>query len=814
MFKSKRCFLLVFLIFLAVTGAASPIDSSYAKRIASRFLQQTRGSVCPELTYLHLHPDNPSSYYIFNYDNGFIIVAGDNNQSPILGYSTETHFQENNLPLLLKKTLQVQPRQSRSTENNIENPDAHLLWQTLESGNATSNDIISVDPIIQTTWGQDPYYNLLCPTDNNSTSGRAVAGCISVAMAQIINHHQFPQNGFGSHEYTSALYGHLSADFGNTTYDYDNMPNALTEYSSMQEKMSVATLIYHCGVAIETDYGPESSSAYPIGNAPSGFHALKTYFGYDDAISLRKNYFSTTQEWEDTLRRQLDAGLPFILSGQGSDSHTFLCDGYQIIDGQTFFHINWGWKGNNDGYFSLTHLNPESYDYTYQQKAIINLYPVQHTCINVSPNSLNLMGNNSIDSINISGSMISGNILVNSNDNFLLSTDKNIWQNSCALDSSGGKIYVQYVSSGNNTDSIDISITANGADSKTVIVQGYTDVDTIYAQAMGGGRIEPAGIILAPRHGNIEFRHNSLDPQHAFSALVIDGDTSTINTGSYTFENINGNHSITAIYHWISPHLQIDSSVLHFSARLHSNSTSQLIHVRQIDFRGSVTARVGNHFELSPDNQNWFQEYEFNQENSSIFLRYTANDSLPAEDFLILSVDEPAICDSLPLYGQLSPYNIYLYGSIGGHFEPATDVVSVAYGADTTIYFIADDNYEVLRVILDDNDLHQIDSLRLRHITQDHSIFVQYQAHSVGIEINSEDRIFLYPNPASNHITPQLGVDLAVAFLTIYDIHGQIVEKMEIKNSEPINISHLSKGSYIFVIEKQDKIFIEKVIKN
>lgn len=814
MFKSQRCFLLVFLLILVVTGTASPIDSSYAKQIATHFLQRTQGSVCLELTSLHLNSDNPSSYYIFNYDRGFIIVAGDDSQSPILGYSTETHFQENNLPPLLKKTLQVQPRPSRRSENGTDFSEVHPLWQTLASENATDDVINTVDPIIQTTWGQDPYYNMLCPTDNNAPSRHAVAGCISVAMAQIINHHQFPQNGFGSHEYTSALYGPLSADFGNTSYDYEHMPNALDEYASMREKMAVATLIYHCGVAIETDYGPENSFAYPIGNAPSGFHALKTYFGYDDAISLRKSYFSTTQEWVDTLRHQLDAGLPFILSGQGSDSHTFVCDGYQNIDGQTYFHINWGWKGNNDGYFSLTHLNPGEYDYTYQQKAIINLYPVQRICIDVSPNSLNLMGNNSIDSINISGTMISGNISVNSDTVFLISTDKNLWQSNCNLDNTGGKIYVKYMGSDNHCDSNSVSITANGADSKSVIVRGYTEVDTIYAQAMGGGRIEPAGIILAPRYGNIEFHHNSLDPQHAFSALVIDGDTSTVDTESYTFENINGNHSITAIYHWMSPHLQIDSSALHFSARIHCSSTSQLIYVRQIDFSGNVIARVGNHFELSPDDQNWFHEYEFNQENSSIFLRYTANDSLPSEDFLILSVDEPAICDSLPLYGKLSPYNIYLYGSIGGHFEPATDVVSAAYGSDTTIYFIADDNYEVLRVILDDNDLHQIDSLRLTHITQDHSIFVQYQAQSVGIGVNPEDQIFLYPNPASSVITPRLTADLAAAVLTIYDIKGQIVEKMEIKNSEPINITHLSKGSYIFVIENQDKIFFEKVIKN
>lgn len=809
MFKKQRYFLLSLLFFVSLMGTAAPIDSTYAKQIATRFLQHALNTSCPELTCSHL-TNTPSSYYIFNFDNGFVIVAGDDKYSPILGYSNESSFHNDEITLLLQNSLQNR----RTADVRANAADTRQHWQTLASGNATSDNIISVGPFIQTTWGQDPYYNMLCPADNFSSSGHALAGCIAVAMAQILNYHHFPCNGFGTHEYTSTNYGSLSADFGNTTYDYDNMPNALTEYSSMQEKNAIATLIYHCGVAIETDYGPESSSGYPIGNAPSGLHALKTYFGFEDAISLRKSYFSTTQEWEDTLRRQLDSGYPFILSGQGTDSHTFLCDGYQIIDGQTFFHVNWGWKGNNDGYFLLTHLSPESYDYTYQQKAIINLYPTPKTCVNVSPNVLNLMGSTSIDSLDIRGTLINGNILVNSNDNFLLSTDKNIWQDSCALDSSGGKIYVQYVSSGNNTDSIGISITANNAETKTVIAQGYTEVDTIYAQAIGGGGIEPAGIVLVPRYGNVKFYYRSLDPQHAFSALVIDNDTSFTNEGSYTFTNLNGNHSITAIYHWMFPRIEVDSSELHFTTRLHSSSAAQLIHVRQIDFRGIVTAHVGEDFELSPDGVNWQNECELSRENSALFLRYTANDSLMVSSYLILGSEEPALRDSLPLYGQLSPYNIYLHSSIGGHFEPDVNVLSIARGTDTTIHFIADDNYEILRVILDDNDLHQIDSIRLTHVTQNHTIFVQFQEQGVGIADNENSNIGFYPNPAGNIITPNLNDDFTTANLTIFDIKGQVIDKMKIQNREPINIAHLSKGSYVFILENQGKMIFEKIIKN
>ena len=87
-------------------------------------------------------------------------------------------------------------------------------------------------------------------------------------------------------------------------------------------------------------------------------------------------------------------------------------------------------------------------------------------------------------------------------------------------------------------------------------------------------------------------------------------------------------------------------------------------------------------------------------------------------------------------------------------------------------------------------------------------------SQSVSIANNKNSNIGFYPNPAGNIITPNLNDDFTTAKLTIFDIKGQEIEKMEIQNREPINIAHLSKGSYVFLLENQGKIFIEKIVKN
>ena len=54
----------------------------------------------------------------------------------------------------------------------------------------------------------------------------------------------------GYHSYNTENYGTLSANFEATTYDWSNMPNALSGSNN-----AIATLMFHCGVGVEMQYG-------------------------------------------------------------------------------------------------------------------------------------------------------------------------------------------------------------------------------------------------------------------------------------------------------------------------------------------------------------------------------------------------------------------------------------------------------------------------------------------------------------------------------------------------------------------------------
>ena len=134
--------------------------------------------------------------------------------------------------------------------------------------------------LVTAKWGQGGPYNTLCPYDS-SLNARCVTGCVTVAMGQVMHYWKSPAKGLGAHSYTNNPHGVLSANFENTTYLFDSMPSKLNYQNTPKQINEVATLLFHCGVAVEVNYGVHASSAtvseYTKG-APSAEYALKTYF--------------------------------------------------------------------------------------------------------------------------------------------------------------------------------------------------------------------------------------------------------------------------------------------------------------------------------------------------------------------------------------------------------------------------------------------------------------------------------------------------------------------------------------------------------
>ena len=201
-------------------------------------------------------------FYVVNVGpKGFVMLSGDDRLTPILGYSYESSFKAQDMPANLLKWFEGKRKEisyALSMEDFSASPEITEQWNHLsEIGSSLS---VVVQPLLQTTWDQNAYYNQYCPEDLNGPNGHAYAGCVAAAMAQIIRYWQWPWSGFNSYSYYCD-YGTQSVDFSAADYNYSNMPNYIYGGSSSTQIDAVATLIYHCGVSVDMDYGPDGSGA-------------------------------------------------------------------------------------------------------------------------------------------------------------------------------------------------------------------------------------------------------------------------------------------------------------------------------------------------------------------------------------------------------------------------------------------------------------------------------------------------------------------------------------------------------------------------
>ena len=329
--------------------------------------------------------------YVYNIaGGGFIVASGDARALPILGYSTTGAVDPGNMPPNLRNWLALYEEQLKE----IEASGVTVLPETsLQSKDGLPD---SVPALITSEWNQYRYgYNSQVPYDstyaNDSTMARfdnhPTVGCAALAMGQIMRYWQFPQHGYGTSHYDLSQssecwhYGTVSADFANTTYNYALMPDKLSTSSTEQEVDAVAKLLAHCGVASMMKYNSDcqGSSGTTITNSAIG---LQRFFHYNTDYTIGYARYIGESNWRQMLKTDLAAGRPIfytaVSAAHGEEGiveggHAFILDGYNNED---YFHINWGWNGTGNGYYSLSALRPTpQFNFCESHSAILNLHP-------------------------------------------------------------------------------------------------------------------------------------------------------------------------------------------------------------------------------------------------------------------------------------------------------------------------------------------------------------------------------------------------------------------------------------------------------
>lgn len=373
---------LLALVFGIGMAYANPVSLSQAKYVGQQFVQtnyeQSRQNNELTLVYTGTSYRGEACFYVFNVgDNGFVMVSADDYFRPILGYSKEGVFPVDNMPDGLAYRLNA-IIDGRSGRTGNATPQVAAEWELVaNTGRMMSrNGGKAAGFLLSTKWNQDYPYNMFCPEYAGGPGGRCYAGCVATAMSQIMKHWNHPLQGTGSLTYNSGgLPGYpyipgISANFGETTYDWDNMPVSLSNSSPVQ-KEAVALLMFHCGVAVQMNYAPDGSGA----NSQDVPGAISSYFSYTNQALRRVRSSYSYTDWYNMLKEQIDMGWPVYYSGCDASTpnpgcHAFVCDGY---DDAGLMHWNFGWGGSGDAFIDFDEIEySASYD-----AAIINFVPAE-----------------------------------------------------------------------------------------------------------------------------------------------------------------------------------------------------------------------------------------------------------------------------------------------------------------------------------------------------------------------------------------------------------------------------------------------------
>ncbi|GAF76093.1 unnamed protein product, partial [marine sediment metagenome] len=227
----------------------------------------------------------------------------------------------------------------------------------------------SVSPMLTSKWNQTHPYNACCPELNGQ---RCVAGCMATAQAQVMYYWEYPTTGQGVNSYSwRSVNEYLSADF-NHEYYWDRMFDSYTGSESQEQIDAVARLMFDVGLARNMNYGLTGSFT-----APNRNNSLVAFFKYSQDVRFinRADYVSWA-DWFDVFKEQMEHGWPVLLYIYGiksGDSHAVAVDGYRVEAGVNQVHVNMGWGGLADDYYSIDNI----YDMGSIEidSALINIYP-------------------------------------------------------------------------------------------------------------------------------------------------------------------------------------------------------------------------------------------------------------------------------------------------------------------------------------------------------------------------------------------------------------------------------------------------------
>ena len=319
----KRTLLLVLTVFTNILIAnAEPITKARALSIATKYINNPKLSDNTPKTRSSKADEQPA-YYIFTNPNDkkFVIISGESKLNEVVGYGDKMIENSNDQPPYFKLFLKEYERvvkevRAKATTTTPQRPIKR-----------------KVEPLLTCKWSQYDPFNKYTPLSNGQ---HTPTGCVATATAQVMFYNKWPKN-----RPTDYIASTGDEARKSSTYWWDEMKNTTNEMRTEQSRQAVGVLMYDIGKAVHMRYYIKGSDS----NLQRACNALRDKFDYTVRY-LDKN-FLPANEFLNEVMQEISDGYPVLVVG---GPHAFVYDGY---DEQGLIHTNWGWGGENDGYFDI-----------------------------------------------------------------------------------------------------------------------------------------------------------------------------------------------------------------------------------------------------------------------------------------------------------------------------------------------------------------------------------------------------------------------------------------------------------------------------
>ncbi len=345
--------------------------------------------------------DDGAAFVFSRGGEGYVILSGDSDIEPVIAWSKTGEYavaEDNPLRDMVEADMTSRMAYMQQIPSHLRE-EHNREWQSLLAGERQSlttyyppEGTTESGGWLESTWNQTSPYNRMCPTDPVGGM-RSLAGCPAVAMAQIMNFHRTTN---GTRLSNADDYHH---NWGSRNYHIDDdwmsrgFPSFVTlnswldsldqTYSEMEEPNTneIAALIFACGVVMQQVYSTDGSGTFGVDQAYSGFQR----FGLFDCRLMEDDIPLLYTDIQENIMDGYPVHLAVVTSAWDA-GHNLVIDGYSTDD---FYHLNFGWGGTYDGWYSLPDDIP--YDLSVIEGVVLDIMPeTGNISENVLPSDLRI----------------------------------------------------------------------------------------------------------------------------------------------------------------------------------------------------------------------------------------------------------------------------------------------------------------------------------------------------------------------------------------------------------------------------------------